>query len=79
MAIFDTIVQILISILVILTIIGVLLGIVMLIVMFLEKDPIKRKKLRAVVIYSIFGPIVSLFVLLSVWGLIRILTHTVTG
>jgi hypothetical protein len=72
----NVIIEIIIALLVLLTPIGIVAGIIV-IVTGNRKEP-KKKHLHTVLgIVAIVAPIVLLFVILSIWGLVRILTNTV--
>ena len=80
MNILNTIVEIILALNVILVPLGFIGGIVLAIFMAQEKtDAIKKRKLMWWMIYCLVGPTVLLFVTLSIWGLISIITHTATG
>jgi hypothetical protein len=71
-----TIVQILIALLIIATILGVITGIVFAIFAITDNDKKSRRKKLWIMGSVILGPIVGLFLLLSLWGFLRILTGT---
>ena len=76
--ILNVIIQILIALSVITAIIGIPLGIILLITGASEKSNLKRKRTFTIWgIVSIAAPLVALFVILSVWGFVRIMTNTV--
>ena len=72
----NVIIQILVSFFVVAMIISVPLCGVLLVVVFNEKDSVKKKKLKTVTLWIFFGPILLLFVILSLWGFVRMATNT---
>ena len=72
MAIFSTLVSLFISILVILTPIFIIVGIVIFIFSHSEKDEVKKKKLKKLATMCCILPLIILFVVLSIWGLINV-------
>jgi hypothetical protein len=73
--ILNVIIQIAISILVILTPVGIIAGIIVLVTG--KGKETKKKRLHTIWgIIAIIAPIVLLFVILSIWGLVRIYTGT---
>ena len=76
MAILDTLISLLISFLVIVTPVGIIVGVVLLVLRSNAPDEVKKKRLKTGAIWCIVGPIVLLFLALSGWGLVHILTGT---
>lgn len=73
MNIANTIVEVIIALNVILIPFGVIAGIVLAIFMAEEKaNLVKKRKLMWWMIYCFVGPIILLFVSLSIWGLVSI-------
>ena len=76
MLIFSIIIQLVILVLTLATPVGIAVGIVLAVVMSREQDATKKKNLKWWTISSFIGPIVLLFVVLSIWGLVSIATGT---
>lgn len=76
MLILNFIVQILIALACFLQVIGIIAGIVFIFVMLSQKDPVKRKLFKKIMIWSFVGPALLLLFILTVWGLIFVLNQT---
>jgi len=74
--ILNALIQVLIALLVILIPVGVVVGAILAVKMSNEQDKSKKKNIMWWMITSFVGPVVLLFVMLSAWGLIGILTNT---
>ena len=79
MQILNTIVTLLISLCVIATIFGVITSIIMFIVAATEKEPVQKKKIRKWALWIFLGPIIALLLILILWGLVAVVTHTFNG
>lgn len=76
MEISNTIITITISLLVILTPFGIIVGIILAIAGWNVPDKAKRLRKMIIALCVTLLPIVLLFVTLSLWGLMRIITNT---
>lgn len=76
MAIISTLVGILMALCVILLPVGLVVGIVLMVQSSAEQDPAKKKKKKRWGVTSILGPVVLMFVLLSLWGLMAVVKTT---
>jgi len=76
MNILNTLIQIVIALLVIITPVGIILGIVFAIKASDEEDKKKKRETIWWMVISFVAPILLLFITLSIWGLVNILTRT---
>lgn len=50
--------------------ITLLAGLITIIISFFNKDELKKKKVRKIGLWVLFGPILLLFLLVTLWGII---------
>jgi hypothetical protein len=69
MELYGLIVRILISLDILLILIGICIGIVFAIISFSETDPVVKARNKKIMKWSFLGPIISLILILVIWGL----------
>jgi uncharacterized BrkB/YihY/UPF0761 family membrane protein len=78
MEILNILVPLLISFLFLIAPVAIVVGIVLAVKAKNQQDPSQKKSLKTWAIWLIAGPIVLIFLTLSLWGLVTILSGTAT-
>ena len=55
--------------------IGMFVGPITIIISFFNKDEIKKKKVRKIGLWILFGPILLMFALTTLWGILGVISN----